>query len=94
MCNCTACVHVPVCLLVPPSPITQETNRHFQPNLSKVQESGEETWFYASLASSQVVPKSAEGAASNGHITASQISCVFARMPLRGSSHLTVSSQI
>lgn len=59
-----------------------------------MQRLGEVIWFYTSLVNSEIAPKSAGGSASNGRITASQISCVFARVPLRGSSHLTVSSQI
>ena len=57
-------------------------------------EGEEETWFYTSLVKSQISPESAEGAASNSRTTASQIGRVFACVHLRGSGHLTVSSQI
>lgn len=86
-------MHVPDCLLVPPSP-TLETNRHFKLHLSELQELEEETSFYRSLVSSQIAPRSAEGAVSSDHIAANQIGCVFAHVPLSGSSYPTVSSQI
>lgn len=72
MCNRAACVHVPVCLSVPPSP-TLETNIHFQLHLSELQELEEETGFCRSLVSSQIAPRSAEDAVYSDHIAANQI---------------------
>lgn len=66
------------CLSVSPSPTTLETNSHFQPHLSKTWESGESTWLYRRLLSSQVAPKSAEVAVFNSCTAANHQLCIHA----------------